>query len=440
MHRWPLVLLAALAACACETSPAPAAATRTHAERTGERPAVQGADKADAQAPTRLPPGALAVPLVYQSNDHTCGAAALASVLYYWSAFDGKEEDLYGHVDALTGARVSVPARKDLRTSSSGTTPRRLEAVARAYGLDATFRRSLGVADLRAALARGATVILDLQAWADTSDYANEWESGHYVVLVGLDERFVYVMDPLGSGGYAWLPVAELAPRWHDDDGTPYHGGAIVISGRSHLGAYPALPAWRMDGKDATPPAPPADLLPVPLVRQSTGYTCGAASLLSVMLYFRTGYAGYELDVAKASGTTAEGAEPDGLVRAAAAAGLRARLARELSLDDLRSALRAGQVPILALQAWQDEPRPWADDWDDGHYAVLVGLDDAARVAWFMDPSAERSHTYLPYDELATRWHDTVGTERVQRFAVIVESPHPQRHLRTLPAPLERLR
>jgi hypothetical protein len=35
-------------------------------------------------------------------------------------------------------------------------------------------------------------------------------------------------------------------------------------------------------------------------------------------------------------------------------------------------------VPVIILiQAWRDEDNltPWVDDWEDGHYVVVIGYD-----------------------------------------------------------------
>jgi len=41
-------------------------------------------------------------------------------------------------------------------------------------------------------------VIVNGQAWRDDSGipWANEWEDGHYMVVIGLDEKNVYFEDP----------------------------------------------------------------------------------------------------------------------------------------------------------------------------------------------------------------------------------------------------
>lgn len=157
-----------------------------------------------------LPSDALRVPAVRQSTEYTCGAAALQAVLAYWGVFDGGESGLAKRLgsDPVNGTKVSSILR-----------------VARELGLEAEARERMEVADLRAAVGRGETVIVNLQAWADWQTkkppvrgaaWGRRWEDGHYVVLVAVDGTNAYFMDPSVLPGLAWVPLDELPHRWHD--------------------------------------------------------------------------------------------------------------------------------------------------------------------------------------------------------------------------------
>lgn len=169
-----------------------------------------------------------------QTTDYTCGPASLLSVLYYWKATDDEEPDLYGLLET---------------TSKDGTRPEKLAEGARHYGLQAHLQDGLSLEDLKAALKRRETVILDIQAWRDDDPtpetWEDNWEDGHYVVLIGMDASYVYVMDPSTPLRYGYIPARELLTRWHD-----YHEAdgkrqerrhqAVVISGKESLRSYPA--------------------------------------------------------------------------------------------------------------------------------------------------------------------------------------------------------
>ncbi|HBA59987.1 MAG TPA: hypothetical protein DCZ92_04040 [Elusimicrobia bacterium] len=180
-----------------------------------------------------LPGNALPVPIVRQSAGYTCGAAALLAALYYWQVYEGNESGL----TRLTGT-----------TPAEGTTPQGIVKGAQKYGLTAGYRENVTVAELKAALGRGETVIIDIQAWPDKPDemsWAKRREDGHYIVLTGLDEKFAYFMDPSVGTGYTYIPLAELPERWHDYENTKAgvwenERLAIFIGGKNPLKKYPA--------------------------------------------------------------------------------------------------------------------------------------------------------------------------------------------------------
>lgn len=46
---------------------------------------------------------------------------------------------------------------------------------------------------------------MEIQAWGDeATEYINDYEDGHYVVVIGFDSAYFYFEDPwiLGSIGY----------------------------------------------------------------------------------------------------------------------------------------------------------------------------------------------------------------------------------------------
>jgi predicted double-glycine peptidase len=161
----------------------------------------------------------LNLPNVRQANGYTCGAAALQAVLrYFGKGGDLGEEEL--------AARLGT-------TSENGTSPAAILRVAREHGLIATMREHMTIADLEDYVARGVPVIVDYQAWAEqpNHDYTNDWENGHYSVVVGVDRRNVYLEDPSILGARGRIPRAEFEARWHDQE-TPserYHRMGIAL-------------------------------------------------------------------------------------------------------------------------------------------------------------------------------------------------------------------
>ena len=144
----------------------------------------------------------------------------------------------------------------------------------------------------------------------------------------------------------------------------------------------------------------------MPLARQATSYSCGAAALLSVLYYWQV-YDGTESGLyEKLETTEKDGTEPAKLAEVAKGFGLSAELREGLAFKDLRLALDAGKTVILDFQAWKDPGSTvtWAQTWEDGHYAVLVGMDEDR--LHLMDPSTPAGYAWLPKTEFLDRWHD----------------------------------
>jgi predicted double-glycine peptidase len=162
----------------------------------------------------------------------------------------------------------------------------------------------------------------------------------------------------------------------------------------------------------ASDPAAARDLLPsllpgVPDVRQSTGYSCGAAALQAVLAHWGISEREDRL-IARLHSTPQQGTHPDDIARGAREFGLEAELREGLGLDDLEAAVKKGVSVIVDLQAWREkEDRPWTETWDDGHYMVLLGMDD--RNLYFEDPSLLGSRGFIPRREFLDRWHDYEG-------------------------------
>lgn len=163
--------------------------------------------------------------------------------------------------------------------------------------------------------------------------------------------------------------------------------------------------------------APALHELPVPDVRQSTDYTCSASALQAVFAYY--GIEATEDELAKELGATPkDGAPPDAIVRVARAHGLTADARDDMTIDDLARELAQRRPTIVDLEAWADPPRTsWADDWDDGHYVILVAIDGDQLV--FEDPSVLGSRSVLRKDELAARWHDEDNGRRHRNTGIV---------------------
>jgi predicted double-glycine peptidase len=183
----------------------------------------------------------------------------------------------------------------------------------------------------------------------------------------------------------------------------------------------------------AIAPLPP-NLVPVPVVKQETDFSCGAAAALSLLRFWRADlYADVdETELHHALQTTNDhGTEPEPIEQYLhTAARLEASYRHgDITLDQLLAAVDAGEPPIVDLQAWRDHADvPWRDTWDAGHYVVLAGY-DADRL-FVMDPSVltPGGYAFFPRAELDERWHDLAGHDnvRVARMTIFVRGAGPR--------------
>jgi len=184
---------------------------------------------------------------------------------------------------------------------------------------------------------------------------------------------------------------------------------AGMFLGRTTVPGRPAPPPDIAPAGRQGEPSPPGPSLlgGIPDVRQSSGYTCGAAALQAVLAHWGTQEREDRL-VARLHSTPEAGTHPLDIVRVARDFGLTAELREGLELADLETALAAGTTVIVDLQAWRSSAgRPWGETWDDGHYMVLLGMD--GENLYFEDPSLLGSRGTIPRSEFLDRWHDYEG-------------------------------
>lgn len=157
------------------------------------------------------------VPMARQAANYTCGVAALQSVLHY-----------YG--DEWRQDKLSLALKAD---SVNGTNYRNIMRFCDSLGYATKVHTGLSIDSLKTFIDLGFPMILAIQAWAESpGKYADEWDSGHYVVCIGYDHEKFYFMDPSTTGNYTFIPVNEFVDRWHDIDqeGIKLYNFALQIS------------------------------------------------------------------------------------------------------------------------------------------------------------------------------------------------------------------
>lgn len=146
-------------------------------------------------------------------------------------------------------------------------------------------------------------------------------------------------------------------------------------------------------------------LLNVPDVRQPSNYTSGPAALQAVLAYYGTDVAVDEL--INQTNTTENGTLPDNLAQTARQKGFNAEIKENMTLQDLQQNINQGKPVIIDIQAWRSSNTTgnWTDDQSDGHYMVVIGIDN--QNVYLEDPAILGSRGYIPLQEFLERWHNT---------------------------------
>lgn len=169
-------------------------------------------------------------------------------------------------------------------------------------------------------------------------------------------------------------------------------------------------------------------LYDVPLVRQSTTYSCGAAALLAALEYYGIDDHNESEVMALVGTSPTKGTEIERMAKLAEQHHLRTEIRAGLSLDEIKAHIANEQLAVIELQAWPDSDvpsPPYPEVWTDGHYAIAIGVDE--EKIYFMDPSLLGSRGFIPAKEFLDRWHEiSTKGEKVQHSALLLHgTPKP---------------
>ena len=116
-------------------------------------------------------------------------------------------------------------------------------------------------------------------------------------------------------------------------------------------------------------------------------------------------------------GTNAEvGTFPEDLVRGARSLGFDAEAREGLTLDDVRQSTSLGHPVIALAQLWRsqkDTPASATDEWDCGHYIVVLAVDDD--FVYFQDPYIRMGKGFVPRKTFEDHWHQIMGGRDLAR-------------------------
>lgn len=140
-------------------------------------------------------------PVLNQTYEWDCGPKALQAVLRYYG-IDVRAEILikYAKTDdkegTLSSNMVNVLKRFKMKIEVKGMT----------------------IDDLIYYIDKKTPVIILLQAWGPKGvDYSNDFENGHWVIVIGYDKSRIIFEDPY-SFKRTFLKKEELKKRWHSKE------------------------------------------------------------------------------------------------------------------------------------------------------------------------------------------------------------------------------
>lgn len=153
----------------------------------------------------------------------------------------------------------------------------------------------------------------------------------------------------------------------------------------------------------------PEGAIKIPLlnVEQPDGISCGAASLLSICLYFGVGEESIREFKKKVRTDRVNGTSYHDMVSYAHELGLDATPMSDMTPEQLEAFILSGKPVICSIQAYGNPKDYDRNDKDNGHYVVAIGFDK--ENFYFMDPSVPAEHRrrgFIPKAELVGRWHD----------------------------------
>src|SRR5277367_1131744 len=158
----------------------------------------------------------------------------------------------------------------------------------------------------------------------------------------------------------------------------------------------------------------------VPLVKQSTNFSCAAACFASILNYWGKWQVD-EKDLYDQLHTTKDGTTSRNILNEAKDFEFRTvAYKRDLTIDNLKNLCRHGYTVILSVQGGgKDKSEDWTKEWSDGHYIVLVDVREDSILAMDSWPG---EYVEIPMKQFEDRWHDysDSGKDKEYRTGIIL--------------------
>lgn len=150
------------------------------------------------------------LPSCEQEKEHTCGVAALSSILSYFCGEITEKEIV---------KKISLKEK-------DGLDPYEIIDVLKKYNNECNLKykqyRQMTIEQLKKCILERKPVLIMLQAWGKRywkNAYKYYWKSGHWIIAVGYDKNNFYFEDPsieYEEGLLGYIPIDSLYHRWHD--------------------------------------------------------------------------------------------------------------------------------------------------------------------------------------------------------------------------------
>lgn len=165
------------------------------------------------------------------------------------------------------------------------------------------------------------------------------------------------------------------------------------------------------------------NLLDVPDIRQFNNYSCGSACLMAILGYWDL-YEGNEKLLGKILGTNyKDGTSPESIAMVARRFGLKSKIQRNCTLEQIQESIDRKEPIIANFQAWSESEHPdYRHSEIDGHYAVVIGMD--SKNIYFRDPSIYNKVGFLSKSDFMKRWHDGKKPQH-ERVAIFFSGSRP---------------
>ncbi len=135
-------------------------------------------------------------------NASMCAPATLKMLLMYWKLPGGEKAD--------------IELAEECGTDPSlGTSNEQFVETAQRFGLLCSVVQRATYDDIEASLTKGVPVVVDWFTPGRKDAPEGDMPDGHYSIVVGLDETYIYIQDP-EVGGLRTIPRAQFYRVWFD--------------------------------------------------------------------------------------------------------------------------------------------------------------------------------------------------------------------------------